>query len=360
MTNRPRARDWGLPVGTLQPGPSNSITDVAGVRVGHLSLIEGDRTRTGVTVISPHEGNPFQSRVPAGFAAGNGYGKFAGTTQIEELGEIETPIALTNTLSVPEAAAGLIEWTLQQVGNERVRSINAVVGEVNDAKVNAIRERAVRPGHVLQAIAHSSTTVEEGSVGAGVGGQLFGWKGGIGTSSRRLTEKSATYMLGALVQTNYGGVLSVLGAPVGVELADPRKSPRDEGSADGSVIVILATDAPLSAGSLTRLARRAFLGLGRTGSTMSNGSGEYALAFTINAAVRRKAGATGVAARQELENSSLSSLFQAAVEATEEAVLNALLKATTIESALGRLDEVPLDKLAAVLGRYGLGPSARR
>jgi D-aminopeptidase len=329
------------------------------VRVGHVSLIEGDRTRTGVTVISPHEDNPYQSRVPAGFAAGNGYGKFAGSTQIEELGEIETPIALTNTLSVPEASAGLIEWILQQPGNEKVRSVNPVVGEVNDAKVNAIRDRAVKPSHVAQAISRLSTTVEEGSVGAGVGGQLFGWKGGIGTSSRRLSTRLGGYTLGSLVQTNYGGELLVLGAPVGIELGEPRKSGPD-GSADGSVIVILATDAPLSSASLIRLARRAFLALGRTGSTMSNGSGEYALAFSTNAGVRRKAFATGVATRQELENVGLSSLFQAAVEASEEAVLNALLKATTIESAVGRLEEIPLDKLAAVLALHGLGQAARR
>jgi D-aminopeptidase len=348
---RPRARDWGLAVGSLPPGPLNAITDVPGVRVGHCSLIEGERIRTGVTVISPHAGNLFQSRPPAGFAVGNGHGKFIGSTQVEELGEIEAPVALTNTLSTPEAAAGLIEWTLGQPGNERVTSVNPVVGETNDATVNDIRARAVRPDHVLQAIDRLTTEVGEGSVGAGVGGQLFGWKGGIGTSSRRVADG---YTLGVLVQTNYGGELNILGAPVGRELA-----PAAAGPAGGSAIVVLATDAPLSSASLTRLARRAFLGLGRTGSTMANNSGEYALAFSVHEAVRREPGRTEAVARVELANAGLSPLFQAAVEATEEAALNALLKATTVDSALGRLEAIPLNALARVLARHGLGPEAR-
>jgi D-aminopeptidase len=348
---RPRARDWGLGVGSLPPGPLNAITDVAGVQVGHRSLIEGDRTRTGVTVIVPHAGNLFQSRPPAGFAVGNGHGKFIGSTQVEELGEIETPIALTNTLSTPEAAAGLIAWTLRQPGNERVTSINPVVGETNDATVNDIRARAVRPEHVLEALEGLGTAVEEGSVGAGVGGQLFGWKGGIGTSSRQVADG---YTLGVLVQTNYGGELNVLGAPVGRELAAASGH-----LSGGSAIVVLATDAPLSSASLARLARRAFLGLGRTGSTMANNSGEYALAFSVHEAIRREPGRTEAVARVELPNAGLSPLFQAAVEATEEAALNALLKASTVESALGRLEAVPLDALARVLARHGLGPEAR-
>lgn len=346
MSARPRARDWGLAPGSLPPGPRNSITDVAGVRVGHVSLIEGERTRTGVTVVSTHPGNPFQSRVPAGLAVGNGYGKFMGSTQVEELGELETPIALTNTLSTPEAAAGLIEWTLRQPGNETVRSVNPVVGETNDAVVNDIRSRAVRPEHVLHAISALCDDVAEGSVGAGVGGQLFGWKGGIGTSSRRLSDG---HTLGALVQTNYRGQLRILGAPVGRELTAPAGRP-----IAGSVIVLLATDAPLSCASLERLARRAFLGLARTGSTMEDGSGEYALAFSTHEALRRTPGATAPTTRLELPNAGLSPLFEAAVDATEEAVLNALLQATTVESAMGLLEAIPLHRLAAVLARHGL------
>jgi D-aminopeptidase len=351
---RPRAREIGLAPGILPPGRYNAITDVDGVRVGHVTLIQGENVRTGVTVILPHGGALFRDKVPAGFAVGNGFGKFAGATQIDELGEIETPIALTNTLSVPEAAAGLVDYTLRQPGNEAVRSVNAVVGETNDAAVNDIRARAVRPQHVLQAIAAAAGgPVEEGSVGAGTGTQAFEWKGGIGTSSRVLPRRLGGYTVGVLVQTNYGGVLSMDGAPVGRALG--RYYLRDELSRDagnGSVIVVIATDAPLSDRNLKRLARRAFLGIGRTGSPMTNGSGDYALAFSTALSVRRTVERrSAVATFEELPNDAVSPLFQAAVEATEEAVYNAILKATTVKG-VGELQAIPIDRVKAILQQY--------
>lgn len=341
-----RARALGVTIGILEPGPLNAITDVAGLSVGHATIIEGRSIRTGVTAILPHGGNLFQDKVPAGFAVANGFGKFIGSTQIVELGEIETPILLTNTLSVPEAAAASIEWTLGQRGNEEVRSVNAVVGETNDGRLNDIRRRRVTKADALQAIAAArSGPVEEGAVGAGTGTVAFGWKGGIGTSSRRLPPRLGGYTVGVLVQTNYGGVLSVGGVPVGQLLGQYYL--RDElqsGSGDGSVVIIVATDAPLSDRSLERLARRTFLGIARTGSPITSGSGDYALAFSTAETVRRTPERRGaVSTLAELPNALVSPLFQAAVEATEEAVLNSMFTATAMEGHEGRVDALPLE-----------------
>jgi D-aminopeptidase len=344
---RPRAREAGIVVGILQPGPLNAITDVAGVLVGHRTLVEGTKVRTGVTAVLPHGGNLYQEKVPAGFAVANGYGKFMGSTQIEELGEVESPILLTNTLSVPEAAAAAIEWTLVQPGNEAVRSVNAVVGETNDGTLNDIRARRVSRADALAAIAAArGGAVEEGAVGAGTGTVAFGWKGGIGTSSRRLPAKLGGYTVGVLVQTNYGGVLSVGGVPVGQALGQYfLEDELQSASGDGSVIIVVATDAPLSDRNLERLARRTFLGIARTGSPITSGSGDYAVAFSTAAGARRtQARRSAVAAVEELPNDRISPLFQAAVEATEEAVLNSLFKARTSEGNSRRIEALPLEE----------------
>jgi D-aminopeptidase len=341
----PRAREAGVEIGILAPGPLNAITDVAGVTVGHVTLVEGRSVRTGVTAVLPHGGNLYQDKVPAGFAVANGYGKFMGSTQIEELGELESPILLTNTLSVPEAAAAAIDWTLSRPGNEEVRSVNAVVGETNDGMLNDIRARRVTREHGLAAIAAArGGPVTEGNVGAGTGTVAFGWKGGIGTSSRRLPARLGGYTVGVLVQSNYGGVLSVGGLPVGQLLG--RHFLRDElqsASGDGSVIVVIATDAPLSDRNLERLARRAFLGIGRTGSPITNGSGDYAVAFSTHEGVRRTAARRAApGAVEELPNERVSPLFQAVAEATEEAVLNSLFAAETSEGHRGRIEALPV------------------
>ena len=344
---RPRAREAGIAIGILPPGPLNAITDVAGVLVGHRTLIEGANIRTGVTAILPHGGNLYQKKVPAGFAVANGYGKFMGSTQIEELGELESPILLTNTMSVPEAAAAAIEWTLVQPGNEAVRSVNAVVGETNDAALNDIRARRVLKADALAAIAAArGGAVEEGAVGAGTGTVAFGWKGGIGTSSRRLPAKLGCYTVGVLVQTNYGGVLSVGGVPVGQALGQYfLKDELQSASGDGSVIIIVATDAPLSDRNLERIARRTFLGIARTGSPITSGSGDYAVAFSTAAGARRtQERRSAVSAMEELPNDQVSPLFQAVVEATEEAVLNSMFKARTTEGNGRRIEALPIEE----------------
>jgi D-aminopeptidase len=334
----PRAREAGLTPGVYEPGEFNAVTDVAGVRVGHVSLIEGADVRTGVTAILPHGGNLYQDKVPAGYAQGNGYGKMMGTTQIIELGEVETPILLTNTLSVPEAAAGSIEWTLAQPGNEQVRSVNAVVGETNDGRINNIRLRSVRPRHAIAAInAATSGPVEEGSIGAGVGTVTFGWKGGIGSSSRKLPAGQGGFTIGVLVQTNYGGELHIMGTPLSHETLRTAAGsvPHDPGP-DGSIMVIIATDAPLSDRNLERLASRSFLGIARTGSVMSNGSGDYALAFSTAESVRRTTERRS--SRHSIEdwpNDEMTPLFRAVVEATEEAIYNALFKASDVNGING-------------------------
>ncbi len=352
--DRPRAREAGITFGILAPGPLNAITDVAGVKVGHVTLIEGANIRTGVTAILPHGGNLYQDKVPAGFAVGNAYGKFMGSTQIKELGEIETPILLTNTLNVPEAAAGIIEWTLRQPDNQEVRSVNAVVGETNDGFLNDIRARRVRPADALRAIADAREgPVAEGAVGAGTGTIAFEWKGGIGTSSRKLPASLGGWTVGVLVQSNYGGVLTVAGVPVGQALGRHYlKDKLTDASADGSVIIVLATDAPLSDRNLERLAKRGFLGIARTGSPMTNGSGDYAVAFSTNQQVRRtRERRSQTAAFAELPNDQMSPLFQAAVEATEEAVINSLFAAEDMEGRHGRVEALPVDQVVKLYRR---------
>lgn len=351
--NDPRAREAGIAPGIYPTGEFNAITDVAGVLVGQVSLIEGNNIRTGVTAIIPHADNIYQNKVPAGFSQGNGFGKMMGTTQIIELGEIETPVLLTNTLSVPEAAAGIIEWTLAQPGNEQVRSVNAVVGETNDSRINAIRERFVTPEHAIAAITSAiSGPVAEGSVGAGMGTVSFGWKGGIGTSSRVVPEDNGGYTVGVLVQTNYGGELMIMGTPITAEaLAVASERVPTETSPDGSVMIIIATDAPLSDRNLERLAARAFLGIGRTGSAMSNGSGDYALAFSTAESVRRTPDRREhIHAVEDWPNEYMTAFFQAAVEATEEAVYNSLFKASDVNGINnGQYPSLPVSAVLSIL-----------
>ncbi len=352
--DRCRARDLGLAPGVLPAGPLNAITDVAGVRVGHVTLIAGDALRTGVTAILPHGGNLFQARVPAGLAVANGFGKLMGGAQLIELGEIETPIVLTNTLAVPQVADALITWTLAQPGNQDVLSVNPVVGETNDGRLNDIRSRAVTAEHVLRAIATAQEgPVAEGCVGAGTGTVAFGWKGGSGTSSRRLPALLGGYIVGVLVQANFGGVLQMAGAPVGQLLG--RYYLRDvvaTEDADGSIMIIVATDAPLSDRNLTRLARRAFAGLARTGAAFADGSGDFAIAFSTAEAVRRRPQPrAGLATVTELPNAAMSPLFEAVLEATEEAIYNALCTATTMTGYRGiTVEALPLDPVRQLLG----------
>lgn len=355
QSERPRAREIGLAPGVFAPGPLNAITDVGGVSVGHATLIEGDHVRTGVTVVVPHAGNVFQDKVPGAVYVGNAFGKLAGSTQVDELGTIETPIALTNTLSVGAAMEGLVRWTLDQPGNQNVRSVNALVGETNDAGLNDIRGQHVRPQHVLAALTAATTgAVVEGSVGAGTGTQAFGWKGGIGTSSRRLPANQGGYVLGVIVQSNYGGVLTMGGAPVGQLLGRYAYQPRQENPefGDGSCMIIVATDAPIDARDLKRVAARAIFGLARTGSSYSNGSGDFAIAFSTAPGLRARFGSSSPEARTLLPSDGVSALFQAALEATEEAVYNSLLKATSMTSRSGKVDALPVDQLREILKRY--------
>lgn len=351
---RPRPREAGIVIGILPTGPLNAITDVGGVKIGQVTLVEGTNVRTGVTAILPHGGNLYQDKVPAGFAVGNAYGKFMGSTQIRELGEIETPIVLTNTLNVPEAAAGIIEWTLKQRGNEDVRSVNAIVGETNDGTLNDIRSRRVRPDDAVAAIEKAREgPVEEGAVGAGTGTICFSWKGGIGTSSRKLPSNLGGWTVGVLVQTNYGGVLQVGGVPVGEALGQYYlKDELSKASADGSVIVVIATDAPLSDRNLERLAHRGLLGIARTGSPMTNGSGEYSVAFSTSPNVRRtperRARPSTIV---DLPNEQMSPLFEAAVEAAEEAAINSLFKATSMDGNGRHIDQLPVEKVVKLYKR---------
>jgi D-aminopeptidase len=352
--HRPRAREAGISIGILPPGQLNAITDVAGVKVGQVTIIEGSNIRTGVTAILPHEGNLYQDKVPAGFAVGNAYGKFMGSTQVEELGEIETPILLTNTLNVPEAASGIIEWTLKQPGNEQVRSVNAVVGETNDGTLNDIRARRVRSADAIAAIEAAKTgPVEEGAVGAGTGTIAFSWKGGIGTSSRKLPASLGGWTVGVLVQTNYGGVLQVAGVPVGQALGQYYlKDELSKASGDGSCIVVIATDAPLSDRNLERLAHRGLLGIARTGSPMTNGSGEYAVAFSTSLDVRRSPERRSKPSTViDLPNEQMSPLFEAAVEAAEEAAINSLFAATPMEGNGHHIDALPVDEVVKLYRR---------
>ena len=352
-TPRPRARDIGLIVGSLPPGPLNAITDVAGVRVGHTTIARGDSINTGVTAILPHGGNPFREKVPAAIVVGNGFGKLAGSTQVNELGELESPIVLTCTLCVPRAADAVLTWLLGLPGNDDVRSANPVVGETNDGYLNNIRARPITETDVLTAIRGATEgPVAEGAVGAGRGTVAFGWKGGIGTASRRLPAQWGGWTVGVLVQTNYGGELTIGGAPVGRELAPgnrvgaqhaaPLQNTAPPRTGDGSIIMVVATDAPLDHLRLERLARRALAGLARTGSTFSNGSGDYVIAFSTNRSPAPL-----------VVNDAMSPLFQATIEATEEAIYNSLLRAETVRGFSGLVRALPIDSTVTILKRYG-------
>jgi D-aminopeptidase len=350
--DRPRARDLGVAPGVFAPGPANAITDVAGVRVGHTTLVAGDDVRTGVTAVLPHGRNLFQQKVPAAVFVGNAFGKLTGSTQVEELGTLETPIVLTNTLAVGTAVRAVVDYTLAQPGNEDVRSVNAVVGETNDGGLNDIRGAHVTAEHVQAALREASTgPVAEGSVGAGTGTRCFGWKGGIGTSSRVVPQRYGGYVVGVLVQTNFGGVLTVDGAPVGRELGRYAFGPNAE-AGDGSCMIVVATDAPLDARDLRRLAARAVFGLARTGSSFSNGSGDYAIAFSTAPEARVFHGEAVPRMRLLLPTEGVSPLFEAALEATEEAVYNSLFRATTVTSRFGTAEAIPIERVSEVLARY--------
>jgi len=349
--DRPRAREAGVVAGVLPTGRLNAITDVKGVKVGHVTLIEGENVRTGVTAILAHSGNLFKEKVPAAVYVGNGFGKLIGFTQIEELGNIETPVLLTNTLNTPLVADGLIEYMLSLGGNEKVISINPVVGETNDGRLNDIRGRHIRHKHVREAIEKASDgPVAEGSVGAGTGTVCFGFKGGIGTSSRVLPKSQGGYTIGVLVQTNYGGTLTINGAPVGRELAVKKQDEQVE----GSCMIVVATDAPLLHRNLKRLAKRATLALGRTGSVMSGGSGDYVIAFSSSESLRLRAGSSKKNFQKELANSKMTPLFAAVIEATEEAIYNSLFKATTMTGKDGhKVEALPIDKVIDICRKYG-------
>jgi D-aminopeptidase len=354
---RPRARDLGLRPGRLPTGPHNAITDVPGVHVGQVTLVEGERVRTGVTAVVPHPGNVFQEKVAGAVFVGNAFGKLAGSTQVEELGTIETPVVLTNTLGVGAAVQGVVSYTLAQPGNEQVRSVNALVGETNDGGLNDIRGLHVTPAHVADAIRSArSGPVAEGTVGAGTGTVAFGWKGGIGTSSRTVTAGGSSYTVGVLVQSNYGGDLVMAGVPVGRALSPSRTADRAEdpsraSTADGSCMIVVATDAPLDARDLKRLAARAVFGLARTGSSYSHGSGDYAIAFSTSPEARYRFGETLARPRAFLPGDAVSPLFEAVLEATEEAVLNSLLRATSVTANGRTVEAIPLGRLREILAR---------
>lgn len=366
-----RARALGLAPGVFAPGPRNAITDVAGVRVGHATVSDGDSIRTGVTAIVPHGGDLFRDRVPAALHVGNGFGKLLGVTQVRELGEIETPILLTCTLCIWPVGDALAQWMLAKPENAAVRSINPIVGETNDGALNATRSRAGIGHAVVEALRTADTgVVAEGSVGAGHGTVMFGWKGGIGTASRRLPATLGGYTVGILVQGNYGGVLQMAGVPIGQllgryafqrDVAPELGRPSGPGDAqaehgDGSCMIVIATDAPMLARNLERLGARAIMGLARTGSSASNGSGDYVLAFSTAARVRRNPDAA-LAASEELGNDAMSALFQAVTEATEEALYNALLMATPVSSRAGTVRPLPVDSVRPLLRARGIGTS---
>jgi len=350
--DRPRAREAGVVVGVLPTGRLNAITDVKGVKVGHVTLIEGENVRTGVTAVLAHSGNLFKEKVPAAVYVGNGFGKLIGFTQVEELGNIETPILLTNTLNAPLVADGLIEYMLSLPGNEKVISINPVVGETNDGMLNDIRGRHIHHKHVREAIEKASDgPVAEGSVGAGTGTVCFGFKGGIGTSSRVLPKSQGGYTVGVLVQTNYGGTLTINGAPVGRDLAVKKQDEHVE----GSCMIVVATDAPLLHRNLKRLAKRATLALARTGSVMSGESGDYVIAFSSSHSLRLRAGSSKKNLPKELANSKMTPLFAAVIEATEEAIYNSLFKATTMTGKDGhKVEALPIDKVIDICRKYGV------
>ena len=353
-TAQKRPRELGIKIGVMPTGANNAITDVPGVKVGQVTLVEGADIRTGVTAIIPHGGNIFQQKVQGAMYIGNGFGKLAGYSQVEELGTIESPIVLTNTLSVPAAADAVIDWTLSVKGNENVRSVNPVVGETNDGFLNDIRGRYVRKEHVLNALAQAEAgPVAEGNVGAGTGTVCFGWKGGIGTASRKLPEKLGGYTVGVLVQTNFGGVLKVNGVPVGEELGKYAFKDALDKSSDGSCMMVIATDAPLDARNLKRLAKRVMLGMGQTGGIAANGSGDYVIAFSTVNRVMHDA-AEPVLGASFLHNDFVSPLFLAAIESTEEAIINSLFMASTMEGTQGhKIEEIPKEKVLEIMRKYG-------
>jgi len=367
QTNRayakPRARDLGIHIGIYEPGKLNAITDVTGVRVGQVTIIRGDDIRTGVTAIFPHAGNMFQQKVAGAVYVFNAFGKLVGSTQVNELGEIETPIVLTNTLSVWDAAAAVTDWMLALPGNEQVRSINPVVGETNDGWLNDIRGRHVKATDVVRALESArSGPVEEGTVGAGTGTVAFGWKGGIGTSSRVLPANEGSYTLGVLVQTNFGGNLMIAGVPIYRELHPPRpqSSARREkrNSADGSCMMVVATDAPIDSRQLQRVAKRAIFGLARAGSSGSNGSGDFVIAFSTATKIVARPSGSDSASASRLSEEELSPLFEAVAEATEEAIDNSLLQATTIKGRDGHVIEaLPVDKVKQIFAEHGIVPA---
>src|SRR5258707_10779701 len=376
---RPRAREAGVVVGILPTGPHNMISDVDGVMVGHTSVIRGDNVRTGVHVMLPHSGNLYRDKVPGAVFVGNAFGKLAGSTQVEELGEIETPIALTSTLNVPRVADAIIDYMLALPGNEQVRSINPLVGETNDGYLNDIRGRHVGRDEVFAAIKSARALVDEGAVGAGTGTVAFGFKGGIGTASRKLPPSLGGYTVGVLVQTNFGGILTINGTPVGRELGqyylkdelertqtgsgrliNPRgpqiKPEAAPNLADGSVIIVIATDAPIDHRNLQRLAARSMLGLARTGAAGSNGSGDYAIAFSAAPELRVRATASDRNSKSTvtlLSNEAMSPLFLAVIEATEEAIYNSLFRATTTSGRGHTAEALPLDRTLEILRKHG-------
>jgi len=361
-TNRPRARDVGVIVGVLAPGQLNAITDVPGVAVGHSTIIKDANIRTGVTAILPHGGNLFREKVPGAVFIGNAFGKLAGSTQVNELGEIETPIMLTSTLNVPRVADATIDYMLALSGNEDVQSINPLVGETNDGFLNDIRGRHVGRDEVFAAIKNArGGAVAEGAVGAGTGTVAFGWKGGIGTASRKLPQNLGGYTVGVLVQSNFGGILTINGAPVGRELGKyylkeqlSSTNLSSDKSADGSIIIVIATDAPIDHRNLKRLAARSMLGLARTGAAGSNGSGDYAIAFSTatELRIRNLPNESTKPAAALLSNEAMSPLFLAVIEATEEAIYNSLFRATTITGRGRTVEALPIDRTLEILKKY--------
>lgn len=356
---RPRASDLGLKVGILPAGKLNAITDVAGVDVGHTTIVRGDNVRTGVTAILPHSGNLYRDKVPGAIFVGNGFGKLTGSTQVDEMGQIETPIVLTNTVSVPRVADAVTTYILTLPGNEDVLSVNPVVGETNDGYLNDIRGRHVTPDDVFAAIKTAKTgPVEEGNVGAGTGTVAFGWKGGIGTASRKLPQNLGGYTIGVLVQTNFGGVLTIAGAPVGQELGRHflRKELQEDSAknkVDGSCMIVIATDAPIDARNLKRLAARAWLGMARTGGAASNGSGDYAIAFSTTPQLRIHTSEKPPTRNVELlTNDAMSPLFLAVIEAAEEAIYNSMFRATTMSGNGHKVEALPIDKTIEILKEH--------
>ena len=362
QVTRPRTREMGVKIGVLPTGANNAITDVPGVTVGQTTIVRGENVRTGVTAILPHGGNLFREKVPGAVFVGNGFGKLAGSTQVNELGEIETPVLLTSTLAVPKTADFLIDYMLGLPGNEDVRSVNPLVAETNDGGLNDIRGRHIAREDVFNALKNAKGgAVDEGSVGAGTGTVAFGWKGGIGTASRKLPVSLGGFTLGVLVQSNFGGVLTIDGVPVGEELGQyylknsvadgtPAIQSLSDPSADGSIIIVIATDAPVDHRQLKRLASRSMVGLGRTGSSLTNGSGDYALAFST---ANRINASQNLRDLKLLGNDAMSPLFQAVIEATEEAIINSLLKATSVTGNGRTFEAISIEKVREILKKYG-------